>query len=163
MCMQCFFRHMKPLQYKNIELIYECHEVNYTFSSIEHLYSLLKKVALGIENKLGVKITCIEFYSNEPIGSDYIIYKFHLLLKELNNTYCSCRLITYRNEVKLIVCTISNAILKYLPQIKISTILKKDMYHPRLLKPSRATMKGMPKGQKIIPNFIIYRILDNHI
>lgn len=96
------------------------------------------------------------FSENEPIGLNYIVYKFRTLFKEVENAYCSCRLVAYKGKVKLVVCTLDNGLLKCkkLPRNK---IMQRREVRIRLI--SQRKVRKFPKGQKVIPNFIIYRVL----
>ena len=107
--MKCYFKKIQSLKHRNIEVIYECKDVNYVFSTIEDLTRLVYEITLAIAETLGLNIEKLLFSENEPIGLSYIVYKFHTLFKKVENAYCSCRLVAYKDKVKLAVCTLDNA------------------------------------------------------
>lgn len=159
--MKCTLRDAKPLRPKGIGLIYECHDIDYYFSDLNDLYIIVRRIASELSRKLGLKIIHLEFDNNEPIGDSYIIYKFHLWIEGIPTYCCSCRIVTYMNKVVFALCTIDSSVLNLLLHKRIiihmeKPQIEKTMTHEKTIKLSA---KKLPPGQKIIPNFIIYRIL----
>ncbi|WFO76366.1 sulfite oxidase-like oxidoreductase [Desulfurococcaceae archaeon MEX13E-LK6-19] len=146
----------QSLKQKGVEWIISCCPNNITYRSLHDLNRVIEYLMNILSRKTGINFKSYEFTENEPIGSDYIIYKYRLHLQDTRTGYCSCRIVTYLQKVILIVCTLSG--------IKILNTMSPPL-SPSLGSYSKTSINetGMknhiPAGQKIIPNFIIYRIL----
>lgn len=155
--MKCHFKEPQSLKSKGIGLIYECSSISYKFSNINDLYNIIRSIANKLSNYLNINLDNIDFRSNEPIGTDYIVYKFRIYPSSLSRHYCSCRVITYKNKAIRIIVTIGDDLLKLTSSNKIKRIANNSRDEGFQLK--TLMMPGLPPGQKYIPNFIIYRIL----
>jgi len=71
--MKCYFKKIQSLKRRNIEVIYECKDVNYVFPTIEDLTRLVYEITSTIAKTLSLNIEKLMFIENEPIGLNYII------------------------------------------------------------------------------------------
>lgn len=158
--MRCALKSAEPLKRKNVVAIYECRDIGIAFSRITELYPLVDEVASSISNEIGLAIKKFEFIDNEPIGDNYILYKFHLWIKDMDEYCCSCRVVTHLKRVLFILCTINEKVLRltnYFGRgIESTKLLRHYISKERF---DETLINKEPPGQRFISNFIIYRIL----
>ena len=150
--MECYVKGPGSLIHKDIGAVVECISRNKTYSSLNDIYDVVNEVAEWIKDNLEVDIRHIVFSENEPIGDKFILYKYHLELDKGN--YISCRVITYGDNVLATICTMDLELVKKF-NVRVGEDKEPSIKHTRLKDPIRE----LPPGQKIIPYFIIYRIL----
>ncbi len=144
---ECRINDSGTLSLKGVGSVIEC-KASWSYSSLDDLYSLVRELAKRVEHVLGVSINRIEFTENEPIGLNYMLFKYRLYLRE---GYISCRLIAHGNTVKLVVCTIP---------LKQGERSVESYNEPKLESAPKRNVVGMlPPGQKYVQFFTIYRIL----
>jgi|Deesub1362B_J571_1020462.scaffolds.fasta_scaffold00003_623 DMSO/TMAO reductase YedYZ molybdopterin-dependent catalytic subunit len=157
--MKCRFKIPKPLYKKGIGLIYECTEVDAEFEDISDLEELAKEVVNKLSEKLRFSVKDIVFIDNEDIGSNYILYRFRVWSNLISDLACSIRIVTYNDTVKMIISTINNKLLEKLPEDVVNSLVKEAKEKVSIQKINIKKQIKLPKGQRVIPRFIIYRIL----
>jgi DMSO/TMAO reductase YedYZ molybdopterin-dependent catalytic subunit len=87
-----------------------------------------------------------------------MLYRFRVWSDLTQEFACSIRILAYRDNVKLVISTINEELLKELPKERISqlTVVESEAYS--VLKKSYAE-DDIPRGQRVIPKLIVYRIL----
>lgn len=140
-----------PLRSKGVGgVIYCCTSNNYKFSSINDLDSIVDKIANILSKELGVEILKHVFKENEVIGIEFVLYKYHLYTID-GRDHVRCRIVAYRNRVYVITCTIDEKLgVKPTSRYRVTATFTSRNQSMEYMK---------PRGQAIIPNFIVYRIL----
>jgi len=147
--MKCFETFNKSLEKKNVKAVITCLNINKPFKDIE---SLRKEIS-HIVSKRGIIdlniVGNIVFIGNEPIGENYILYRFRMFLKN-RSEYVGVRVVVENNTIYSITFVIG----KDVPYRRVS----RKFEEPKLTMKSLISGK-VPQGQRYIPNFIIYRVL----
>jgi len=147
--MECFETFSKSLRKKNVKAVVTCLNVNKLFKSVENLKELIFNIISELNLIDSRIIESIVFVDNEPIGTNYMLYRFRIFLRNYSG-YVSVRVVVKEN----IVHSISFVIGKKVPYRR--TV--KSASEPRVCRDS--TISGnTPHGQKYMHNFVIYRIL----
>ncbi len=137
------------LSLKGVGAVIECN-ASWRYSSLEDLYGLARELTRHVESILSVDIDRVEFAENEPIGLNYVLFKYRLYPKAMEG-YVSCRLVAQGDVVKLVVCTIPLELSKH------GTGASSE---PKLVDAPKYNVEGkLPPGQRYVKFFTIYRIL----
>ncbi len=136
-----------------------CTAVNISFNDFGDLKRKSRKLCDKLFNKvLGTQKAnpAFNFVDNEPIGSDYMIYNFHLIPSETSlQGYIGCRIITNGNIIRNIVLTLGKMHFGKTAASDISEASMENLYNSL----KSVTVGKEPRGQKYVGNFVIYRIL----
>jgi len=144
---------------KDIEYVIECLNIGIEYEDLSSLYYLVND--LFIDELLINRDTnwSLVFSENEPIGTNFIIYRFRLYSKERDGKYIGIRIITYNKEILHIIATVDKSLTSYIDWGKVENLPIKYNYGLTMSSMSEFRGSKEPPGQKYIPYFIIYRIL----
>jgi len=144
---------------KGIEYVVECLNIGIKYEDLSNLYFLVND--LFIDKLLIDKGAdwSLVFSENEPIGTNFIVYKFRLYNEKRDGKYIGIRVITYNKEILHIIATVDKSLTSYVDWGKIENLPIKYNYNLSMSSINRSSGSNKPPGQKYIPYFIIYRIL----
>lgn len=148
--MKCITKNPGPLLRKGIRAIIECSPEPNIYNDLGDLAYIIVQVSKWIEDNLDLRIREVYFSENEPIDDHYIIYKYHL--ETIDDNYISCRLVTHDKKILSIICTLG----RNLPREPSMSNMEEPLIEHNV---PRGIRRGIPPGQRIIPYFIVYRIL----
>ncbi|MCS7098874.1 MAG: molybdopterin-dependent oxidoreductase, partial [Sulfolobales archaeon] len=147
--MECYVKIPQALSARGIGKVLECLDIEVTLSEP------LKEVETFLVDLLSRYVATsrlrVSFSENEPIGTNYVLYKYHVFYD--TNFIASCRAVVRKYSLGEVVCTFSRAgagIVPAAPEL--------ENREPKLRSPAptAATSRGAP-GQYYIDHFIIYR------
>ncbi len=146
--LRCYMGTSPPLEPKGIGTVFGCVDVGiHVTDPISDVKEVLREI-LG--SYLDVAGLSIEFTENEAIGTNYLLYKYHVLTE--GRFLCSCRAVLRGSVLEEVVCTFDKSC-----EVKLVRALPKELPEPELL--ANPPTCGAPPGQFYISHFIIYRIL----
>jgi len=79
--MKCFGTFSKSLKKKNIKAVVTCLNVDKAFKDIGNLKAFISYIASNLNIVDTYIIEDIVFTENEPIGTNYMLYRFRILLR----------------------------------------------------------------------------------
>lgn len=136
------------LEPKGIGAVFSCIDVGtQVVDPISDIRETLEEI---LRSYLDVGELNIEFTENEAIGTNYLLYKYHVLTE--GNFLCSCRAVLRGSVLEEIVCTFDKS-----SKVRLVRDLPKELPEPKL--PAKPPAHGTPPGQIYVGHFIIYRIL----
>ncbi len=153
--MECFKTFSEGLRKKNVEAVITCSKIDSEFEGIretkDYIYNVISETNL-INPHI---IEDIVFVGNEPIGTKYILYRYRVILKNIDE-YISVRVIVKTNIIYLLVFVVGK-------NIPLKSDAIREHFEPAVFMEKAIRKHGSVSGQKYIPNFIIYRILGQPI
>ncbi len=106
--LRCYLKDSEPLKPKGIGSLLVCSPTeSKCIDDLTQLNPIVEEAVQHIESLLNEVLTYL-FIENEVIGTDYIIYTYRVFKSKDKSYIGSCRVITYKNFVKNVTCTISN-------------------------------------------------------
>lgn len=138
------------LRLKSVGAILECLDIGARIlNPLEDLPRLLRDL---LPRYISLRDPRVEFSENEPIGDNYIIYKYHIL--DGSTFVASCRAVSRSRTLLSVICTVDSS-----QKPRLSAIAEGPSSEPALQR--GPSSEGHPRGQKYIDDFIIYRILGS--
>ncbi len=147
--MKCYFIEEKSIRIKGVRYVVDCVVEEESLKSIKDVENLVNAVfhtVFNVKNSFE-----LVFDSNEPIGSNHLLYRFKFMLD--NGRFIGVRIVTKNNIVRRILFTVPEEPDK--SYINISFLNEQ----PILKGDARFNNGGHPPGQVYIPNLVIYNIL----
>jgi DMSO/TMAO reductase YedYZ molybdopterin-dependent catalytic subunit len=155
--MRCFYKVATSLMGKNVGLLYLCTDFSVKYRSLEDVVRVADDFIKEFSKRVDISVKSLVFIDNEHIGDDYLVFRFRAYIDDYDERYIGIRVVSYRDEIFLILATIDKSVSDRISEVGI------DLYEERILAPSFirdivSTIKS-PPGQRYIPTFVIYRIL----
>ncbi|MCX8184164.1 MAG: molybdopterin-dependent oxidoreductase [Sulfolobales archaeon] len=147
--MECYLKIPQALSARNIGRVLECLDVKATLTEpLEDVKSFLLDF---LSRYTTISKLNVVFTENEPIGTNYVLYKYHVF--DNTDFTASCRAIVRKNVLEEVICTFDRA-----SADRVSNTLKSENREPRLRYPAPTAASGVAPGQYYIDHFIIYKI-----
>ncbi|MFZ8791995.1 MAG: molybdopterin-dependent oxidoreductase [Thermosphaera aggregans] len=147
--MKCYLVEEESTRVKGVKYVVDCVVDEKLLRSVEELQSMINEVFhASFEMEKPIELV---FDSNEPIGSNHLLYRFRIMLD--NGRYIGVRIVTRNNKVKRVLFTVPEGY----DGLNFNINLVKDQ--PVLRENAEFNDGGHPPGQVFIPNFVIYNIL----
>jgi len=146
--LKCYMSESPPLAPKGIGMVFGCVGVN--ISVTDPISDTKEALGRILREYLDVPGLSVEFTENEAIGTNYMLYKYHVLTE--GRFLCSCRAVLRGSTVEEIVCSFDR-----FREVRLVRGLPAGMSEPEL--PAKPPARGAPPGQFYIDHFIVYRIL----
>lgn len=148
--MRCSLKTPPSLLVRGIGMVLECLDVGVSLANpIDDIKTFLTDL---VSEYVSIGRVRIEFTENEPIGTSYVIFKYHVFDKE--GFITSCRAVVRRRVLEEVLCTFDASRL---------ASVRGSAFHetgdPRLPPADRYSASGLAPGQFYIDHFIIYRVL----
>ncbi len=148
--MDCYLKTPpRALSGKGIGRVLECLDVGKELANpLADIGELLVRLLGGYLSPPAVRV---EFSENEPIGTNYVLYKYHAF--DGDRFVASCRAVVRRRVLEEVVCTFDSS--------QVTRVSGHPLQVPGepKLSPASARVAEPPPGQFYIDHFIIYRIL----
>ncbi len=127
----------------------ECLDVGYEL--VDPLADIGKLLARLLGEHLNPPVSRVEFSENEPIGTNYMLYKYRAF--DGDRFVASCRAVVRRRVLEEVVCTLDES--------QVTRILGSPLREPEepRLQPASTGIAERPPGQFYIDHFVIYRTL----
>ncbi len=146
-----------PLAKKNVAGVIDC-IINYRTNEpgLDEVKHLVEKLAekLGIHGDIILK-------DNEPIGTEYLIYRFRIYLNN-RSSFISARIIRHRERLFRAVLVFPQDYRVVYEELK-RKVGSKEEGRTGTVRGESIAPGQRPPGQKYIPGFIIYKILGQPI
>lgn len=107
--LRCHLKDSHALKPKGIGNVLECLPLaTIRVEDLTQLSPIIGEAVHHVEGFWGEALT-YSFSENEPIGTDYIIYTYRVFKSSDKSYLGSCRVVTHKNFVKSVICTISSS------------------------------------------------------
>lgn len=96
----------EPLLLKGVRRIYYIKSTSISrVNSIRDAWKIAGEVAYKLSHRLEINKYKLEFIDNEPIGTNYMLYRFRLFTED--KWVASIRIVTHKNSLHIVVATTS--------------------------------------------------------
>ncbi len=148
--MRCSVKTPPSLLVKGIGMVLECLDVGINLANpIDDIKAFLIDL---IDDYVNVSVVKVEFTENEPIGTNYVIFKYHLF--DEYGFISSCRAVLRKKVLEEVLCTFDAG--------KVARVWRgttSEAGEPKLPPADKRSSSGPAPGQYYIDHFIIYRVL----
>ncbi|MEM1930860.1 MAG: sulfite oxidase-like oxidoreductase [Sulfolobales archaeon] len=148
--MRCSVKTPQSLLVKGIGMVLECLDVGMNLANpIDDIKAFLIDL---IDDYVNVGVVKVEFTENEPIGTNYVIFKYHLFNE--SGFISSCRAVLRKKVLEEVLCTFGAG-----KAVRVQRGSTSEAYEPKLPPADKRSSSGPAPGQYYIDHFIIYRVL----
>lgn len=152
--MRCRLKVPPALSVRGIGGVLECLSVDVgLINPLEEIKAVLTELLGEYAGLSGLRV---EFSENEPIGTNYVLYKYHAF--DEGGFVASCRAVVRKWSLEEVVCTFSSS-----QGSRIRAGSPQEPGEPELSSAGGSTAGETPPGQFYIDHFIIYRILGTPV
>ncbi len=151
--MKCSVIDAREILKRGVEFVVECLNIDTEYTDISDLARKVKNTLHDHIVKSGK--WRLEFISNEVVGTDYLLFKYHVY-PSTSGRYISVRVVTHAKNILHVIATVDKELVEYIKGLP--RVTYRNYVLPNSVGTSSNIIYGEPPGQKYIPYFIIYRV-----